>query len=274
MSLQIRDLSVDLDATRIVSDVTFAVPDRTFAGLLGPNGSGKSTILKTIYRLLRPTAGTVLLDTQPIHELPARAVARRLAVVSQENTVEFDLTAAEMVSLGRLPHQRPLEGDTDTDRAVVADALATVGCAALAHRSFHTLSGGEKQRVLVARALAQQADHLILDEPTSHLDIRYQTEVLDLVAGLGITVLAALHDLGLAALYCDEIHLLSAGRLCTSGPPDAVITVERVQQVYGADVLVVPHPETGTPQLLARRTPPGRRPAAPHASTVPTPGSA
>ena len=261
MSLELRGLSVDIDTTRIVSDVSFAVGDCTFAGLLGPNGSGKSTILKTIYRLLRPAAGVVLLNGQPIHDLPAREVARRVAVVSQENTIEFDLTVAEMVILGRLPHKRLFESDTDTDRAVVADALATVGCAALANRSFHTLSGGEKQRVLVARALAQQADHLILDEPTNHLDIRYQTEVLDLVAGLGVTVLAALHDLGLAALYCDEIHLLSAGRLCTSGRPQDVITVERVQQVYGADVLVIPHPETGTPQLLARRNP-APRPAA------------
>jgi iron complex transport system ATP-binding protein len=253
MSLQLRDLSVDIGATRIVSDVSFTVADGTFAGLLGPNGSGKSTILKTIYRLLRPAAGDVLLNGEPIHGLAPRDVARRVAVVSQDNTIEFDLSVAEMVILGRLPHQRRFEGDTDTDRAVVADALTTVGCAALAQRSFHTLSGGEKQRVLVARALAQQADHLILDEPTSHLDIRYQTEVLDLVAGLGVTVLAALHDLGLAGLYCDEIHLLSAGRLCTSGHPAEVITVDRVQQIYGADVLVIPHPETGTPQLLARR---------------------
>ncbi len=254
MSLELRNLSVDIDATRIVSDVSFAIADHTFAGLLGPNGSGKSTILKTIYRLHRPASGVVLLNGNPIHDLPARDVARRVAVVSQENTIEFDLTVAEMVILGRLPHQRRFAGDTDTDRAVVADALATVGCAALANRSFHTLSGGEKQRVLVARALVQQADHLILDEPTSHLDIRYQTEVLELVAGLGVTVLAALHDLGLAALFCDEIHLLSAGRLCTSGRPGEVITVERVREVYGADVLVIPHPETGTPQLLARRT--------------------
>ncbi len=135
----------------------------------------------------------------------------------------------------------------------MADAIERVGCADLAHRDFHSLSGGEKQRVLIARALAQQADHLVLDEPTSHLDIRYQTGIAELVAGLGITVLAAVHDLSLAGLFCDTVHLLAGGRLAATGPPAAVITPETVRAVYGADVLVVEHPETGTPQLLLRR---------------------
>lgn len=253
MTLELRDVSVDLGPRRILSDVSLTVRDRAFVGLLGPNGSGKTTLLKSVTRVNRPAAGSVLLDGRTVHELRSREAARRIAFVGQETVVEFDITVRDMVMLGRLPHQRAYAADNETDRSVVASALATADCSHLATRTFHTLSGGEKQRVLVARALTQQADHLVLDEPTAHLDIRYQTEILELVAGLGLTVLVALHDLGLAAMYCDEVHLLSSGRLCASGPPGQVITVERVQQVYGADVIVIPHPETGTPQLLPRR---------------------
>ena len=136
----------------------------------------------------------------------------------------------------------------------MAEAIERVGCDDLAHRSFNTLSGGEKQRVLIARALAQGADHLILDEPTNHLDIRYQIEVLELVAGLGVTVLAALHDLSLAALFCDTVYLIADGQIVAGGPPGSVITAETVRHAYGADVLVIDHPDTGTPHLIPRRS--------------------
>jgi iron complex transport system ATP-binding protein len=255
VSLEFSGVSIDLAKTRIVSDVSFTVADGIFAGLLGPNGSGKTTLLKAAYRFCQPSAGAVLLDGADVRTLAARDVARRLAVVAQESRVEFDLTAAEMVMLGRLPHKRLLDGDDVQDHEIVRTCLERVGCAGVAARSFHTLSGGEKQRVLVARALAQGADHLILDEPTNHLDIRYQTDILDLVDDLGITVLAAFHDLGLAALYCDQIHLLAGGRLVATGPPAEVITTETIEAIYGAQVLVINHPETGAPQLLPRRSP-------------------
>jgi iron complex transport system ATP-binding protein len=128
-----------------------------------------------------------------------------------------------------------------------------VGCEDLAHRGFNTLSGGEKQRVLIAQAIAQGADHLILDEPTNHLDIRYQIEIMELVSALGVTVLAAIHDLSLAALFCDTVHLIAGGRVIAGGPPGSVITAEMVRQAYGADVLVIEHPETGAPHLIPRR---------------------
>ena len=140
----------------------------------------------------------------------------------------------------------------------------------LAHRGFNTLSGGEKQRVLIAQALAQGADHLILDEPTSHLDIRYQVEILELVAGLGITVLAAIHDLSLAALFCDTVHLIAGGQLITGGPPEQVLTAATVRAAYGTEVLVIAHPETGTPHLIPRRARHQDRPA-PRASPAPDP---
>ena len=184
----------------------------------------------------------------------SRDAARRVAVVAQETTAEFDFSVYEMVMVGRTPHKRAFERDDDTDRAVVEHAIERVGCEHLGGRSFNTLSGGEKQRVLIARALAQGASHLILDEPTNHLDIRYQIEVLELVAGLGVTVLAALHDLSLAALFCHTVYLLADGEIVTGGPPASVITTEMVRHAYGADVLIVEHPETGTPHLIPRRS--------------------
>jgi iron complex transport system ATP-binding protein len=260
MSLELAGLAVDIGGRRIVSGIGLTVPDGGFAGLLGPNGSGKSTILKAIYRVHRPSAGSILLDGADLLALRPRDAARRIAVVAQEFALEFDFTVAEMVMIGRTPHKRAFDRDDAADRDIVHQAMSQVGCADLADRGFNTLSGGEKQRVLIALAVAQGADHLILDEPTNHLDIRYQVEILELVAGLGITVLAAIHDLSLAALFCDQVHLIAGGALVASGPPEAVLTAERIQAAYGADVLVIEHPETGTPHLIPRRA---ARPPAP-----------
>jgi iron complex transport system ATP-binding protein len=254
MSLEIRNLSVDIAGRRIVSGVDIAVPDGRFVGLLGPNGSGKSTILKALYRVHRPATGRVLLDGEDLLSMRPRDAARKVAVVAQETTAEFDFTVWETVMIGRTPHKRSFERDDDTDRHIVEEAIARVGCEQLSSRSFNTLSGGEKQRVLIARALAQGSTHLILDEPTNHLDIRYQVEVLELVAGLDVTVLAALHDLSLASLFCDTLYLLADGCIVTGGPPTAVITSEMVRHAYGADVLIVDHPENGTPHLIPRRS--------------------
>ena len=256
MSLRLDGLSVDLTGRRIVTDISITVADGQFVGLLGPNGSGKSTILKTIYRVHRPAAGRVLLDGADLLAMRPRDAARRVAVVAQETVSEFDFTAAEIVMIGRTPHKQAFSRDTDEDRRAVTEAMERVGCEHLAHRSFNTLSGGEKQLVLIARALAQGADHLILDEPTNHLDIRYQLGILELVVGLGATVLAALHDLSLAALFCQTVHMLADGRIVAGGPPGTVITPAAIRTAYGADVLVIEHPETGTPHLIPRRIQP------------------
>jgi iron complex transport system ATP-binding protein len=258
VSLRLDQLSVDIAGRRIVTGIDLAVGDQEFAGLVGPNGSGKSTILKAIYRVHRPSGGRVLLDGADLLSLRPRDAARRIAVVAQESTSEFDFTVREMVIIGRTPHKRSFDRDTEADRDIVDHAIERVGCESLARRRFNTLSGGEKQLVLIARALAQEANHLILDEPTNHLDIHHQVEILEVVAGLGVTVLAALHDLSLAALFCNTIHVLSDGQLVTAGPPAAVLTAETIRRAYGADVLVIDHPDTGTPHLIPRRA----RPAA------------
>jgi iron complex transport system ATP-binding protein len=256
VSLRLDRLSVDIAGRRIVTGIALAVGDQEFAGLVGPNGSGKSTILKAIYRVHRPAGGRILLDGTDLLSLRPRDAARRIAVVAQETTSEFDFTVREMVMIGRTPHKRSFDRDTATDRSIVDQAIERVGCEQLAQRRFNTLSGGEKQLVLIARALAQEADHLILDEPTNHLDIHHQVEILEVVAGLGVTVLAALHDLSLASLFCHTIHVLSEGQVVTAGPPGAVLTPETIRRAYGADVLVIEHPDTGTPHLIPRRVQP------------------
>jgi len=274
VSLCIERLSVDIAGRRIVTGISLAAADGQFTGLLGPNGSGKSTILKTVYRVHKPAAGRVLLDGADLLALPARDAARRVAVVAQESTSEFDYTVREMVMIGRTPHKRAFGGDTDADRSAVEQAIERAGCGYLLPRSFNTLSGGEKQLVLIARALAQGADHLILDEPTNHLDIRHQVEILEVVAGLGVTVLAALHDLSLAALFCQSAYLLAGGRVILGGPPASVLTAPAILRAYGADVLVIDHPDTGTPHLIPRRIRPGDdspRPGIPDASIPASP---
>lgn len=271
MSLRLDGLSVDITGRRIVTGVDLTVSDHEFAGLVGPNGSGKSTILKAIYRVYPPSAGRVLLDGTDLLSLRPRDAARRIAVVTQESTSEFDFTVREMVMIGRTPHKGHFDRDTAADHGIVDQAIERVGCEQLAYRRFNTLSGGEKQLVLIARALAQEADHLILDEPTNHLDIHHQVEILELVAGLGVTVLAALHDLSLAALFSRVIYVLCAGQLVTGGPPGSVLTPEIIRQAYGADVLVIEHPDTGTPHLIPRRVQPATRPQLAEDAPAPSP---
>jgi iron complex transport system ATP-binding protein len=249
MKLLVQGVAVSLDGCPIVADAELVVTDGEFVGLVGPNGCGKSTLLRSIYRALRPSAGLISLDDDDLWRLPAKEAARRVAVVAQEGPSDLDFTVDEVVALGRTPHKRPLDRDTDTDREICADALERVGMAATRERSYASLSGGEKQRVQVARALAQRSYLHLLDEPTNHLDIRYQLEILGLVRGLGHATLAAIHDLNLAAQYCDRIYVMAAGRLVASGPPDMVLTPERIAECFGVRAHRWTHPGTGRPFL-------------------------
>jgi iron complex transport system ATP-binding protein len=216
-----------------------------FVGLVGPNGSGKSSLLKTIYRVLPPSAGAVRLDGDDVWSMPARAAARRMAVVGQDGHGEFDFSVREIVMMGRSPHKSMFARDNAADADAVARALALVNLSAFADRTFATLSGGEKQRTLLARAIAQEPKVLILDEPTNHLDVRYQLELLGLVKALKVTTLAALHDLNLAAQYCDRIFMLEGGRVVARGMPHEVFDRDRIASVYRVDADVIRHPRTG-----------------------------
>lgn len=219
-------------------------------GVLGANGAGKSTLLRLIYRYNRPNTGRVLIDGEDVHRLPARRVAQRVAAVLQEQPSDFALTVTEIVALGRAPHRRALAGPSARDLHLVDHALERLNLGAFARRSFGTLSGGERQRVMVARALAQEPGLIVLDEPTNHLDIRHQHAVLDLARSLGRTVLAALHDLNLAAQYCDHVIVLDHGSVVAAGSPDDVFVEEILAPVFGVHVDRVRHPRTGTTQIL------------------------
>ena len=227
----------------IITDITLAACDEV-VGIVGPNGSGKSTTLRCVYRAMKPDVGAVLIDGVSVHK--RQQLARDLAALTQESQVEFDFTVAEVVEMGRLPHER----DSARDHRIVRDALATVDLSGLAERSFLSLSGGERQRVLIARAIAQEPRVLVLDEPTNHLDIRHQLDVLALARGLGVTVLTVLHDLNLAASYCDRLYVLDEGRLVASGTPEEVLVPELIAKVFHVTAHVVQHPTTGVPQLL------------------------
>ena len=245
MKLQTENVSWSVEAKKIIDAVTLTVAEGEFVGLLGPNGSGKSSLLRTIYRILKPDAGLIELAGANVWQLSARDVARQMAVVMQERTGEFDFSVHEMVMMGRNPHKGMFDRDTLHDFQLVNNALERVDMTDFAQRSFLTLSGGEKQRVLIARALVQQAKFLVLDEPTNHLDIHYQLEILDLVKKVGVTSIAALHELNLAAFYCDQLYVLKAGRLVASGRPEDVLRPDLIRQVYGVWSEVATHPLTG-----------------------------
>ncbi|CAM4427760.1 heme ABC transporter ATP-binding protein [Deinococcus marmoris] len=249
MKLDLSSVGADLGARRIVDDVTLHVQAGEIVGLIGPNGSGKSTLLRTVYRMLRPVAGRVTLGTDDLWRLPPREAARRVAVVAQEAAPEFEFTVSEVVEMGRTPHKGAFARDTPQDASIVRGALARVDLQAFAQRDFATLSGGEKQRVMVARALAQEPKLLVLDEPTNHLDIHHQLELLELLRSLKLTILVTLHDLNLAAAYCDRLYLLDAGRLVACGAPQDVLTPELLRQVYRVDVVVSRHPVTARHHL-------------------------
>ncbi|MEO6085130.1 MAG: heme ABC transporter ATP-binding protein [Umezawaea sp.] len=246
-------MELELDAISvagIVHEISLTAGTGEVVGVVGPNGSGKSTTLRCVYRALKPTTGAVLLDGRDLLSLPTKESARQLAALTQDSHVEFDFTVSEVVAMGRLPHQSAFDRDTDHDRELIADSLRRVDATHLAARSFLTLSGGERQRVLIARALAQEPQVLVLDEPTNHLDIRHQLDVLALVRGTGLTVLTVLHDLNLAAAYCDRIHVLDGGRVVAGGKPADVLTPDLIQAVFGVRAHLVPHPVSGVPQLL------------------------
>jgi iron complex transport system ATP-binding protein len=253
MRLDIDDVTIEASGVRLVEDVRLAVGSGSFVGLVGPNGSGKSTLLRSVYRALRPAGGAIRLDGDDLHAMDPRAAARALAALPQESSAEFDFTVAEVVAMGRLPHRNRTAA---SDRDICARAMARTGVAHLADRGFLSLSGGEKQRVLIARALAQQPRVLVLDEPTNHLDIAHQLDVLSLVRGSGTTVLAALHDLNLAAAHCDVLHVIDGGRIVASGPPQDVLRPALLAEVFGVRAHPVRHPETGAVQLLFDLLPP------------------
>lgn len=233
----------------ILEQVSLEVRPGEFVGVIGPNGSGKTSSLRCAFRYHQPLAGEVRLAERNIWQQPAYWHARHAAVVLQEFPEDFGLSVHEVVDMGRTPHKTMFQGNSAGDRAIVSAALEQVGLLAQQHQPFETLSGGEKQRALLARALAQQPSLLILDEPTNHLDLRHQLELLRLVRRLRISTIATLHDLNLAAAFCDRLYVLQQGRVVASGTPATVLTSALLEQVFGVQALIDTHPVAGHPRI-------------------------
>lgn len=254
IDLQIERLDFSYLNGRVLHDINLSVTPGEMVGLLGPNGSGKTTLMKLVSGILKPDRGTIRLGGQDLSHLPRKYIASRIAVAPQQFHIPFAFTVSEVVMLGRIPFIKTFTGETAADRQAAATAMEQTGASHIAHRRFDELSGGERQKAILAMALAQQPRLLLLDEPVVHLDISHQIETLELVRNLNIeqkiTVIAAMHDLNLASLYFDRLILLDQGRVYAQGTPAQVLTEERIREVYAASVRVEPHPATGVPHII------------------------
>lgn len=238
MNIKTDNIQVLFGSKPILHDISLAIHDKEFVGIIGPNGSGKSTFLKCLYRVLQPSGGKIYFDGSELSSLSHRDRALKMAVVAQHSTVNFDFSVLEMVLMGRSPYKGLLDRDQLDDYEIARHALAEVGLSDFESRNFNTLSGGEQQRVILARALAQRTECLVLDEPTNHLDIKYQLELMTIVKRLDATVVSAIHDLNLAAIYCDRIIALKDGHIVCSGIPQEVLTAETIRHIYGVSATV------------------------------------
>ncbi|WP_235485332.1 ABC transporter ATP-binding protein [Streptomyces roseoverticillatus] len=255
--LAARDLTLAYEDRTVVDGLDLAVPDGEVTIVIGPNACGKSTLLRALGRLLKPACGTVLLDGEDLARIPTRTIAKSLGLLPQTPVAPEAITVADLVARGRQPHQRWWQQWSEDDERAVADAMARTDTTALAERAVDELSGGQRQRVWIAMALAQETDLLLLDEPTTYLDIAHQVEVLDLVRRLnrerGRTVVAVLHDLNQAARYADHLVAMKAGRIVAQGRPADIVTADLVREVFGLQSVVVPDPVTGSPLVVPGR---------------------
>lgn len=261
--LQVESATIGYDKRVISRDLSVAVPDRSFTVIVGPNACGKSTLLRGLSRLLKPSAGQVVLDGVDIGSFKTKEVARRVGLLPQTSLAPDGITVADLVARGRYPHQGFMRQWTEADEQAVARAMAQTSVTDLSGRLVDELSGGQRQRVWVAMALAQHTDIVLLDEPTTFLDIAHQIELMELFTdlhGVGHTLVAVLHDLNQAARYGTHLIAMKDGAVVAEGTPDQVVTAELVEEVFGLRCLVVPDPVTGTPQVV----PLGRDRSRPH----------
>ncbi len=265
--LKVHDVECRYKAHPALQGVSLVVPRGIFLGLIGPNGAGKSTLLKTLAATLKPRRGVVLFNGEELDKISRRALARQVSVVPQETSVSFPFTAYEVVMMGRHPHLGRFARESKRDFALVREAMEAANCWHLRDRSILEISGGERQRVILARALAQEPEVILLDEPTTHLDLTSQLEILGVLKTLNtrrrLTVLAVFHDLNLAAQFCDQLVLLHEGKIFAAGTPERVLTRETIRAVYRTDALVIKHPLTGMPQVVLLPQPDREKPSLP-----------
>ncbi|MEW2418837.1 ABC transporter ATP-binding protein [Streptomyces sp. NPDC046866] len=264
--LTAQNVTLGYEQRVIAENLSVEIPDHSFTVIVGPNACGKSTLLRALSRMLKPSAGQVLLDGQAISSLPAKKVARTLGLLPQSSVAPDGITVADLVARGRYPHQGLLRQWSSQDERIVRESMASTGVAELADRTVDELSGGQRQRVWIAMALAQQTPLLLLDEPTTYLDIQHQIDVLDLCAELhenqGRTLVAVLHDLNHAARYATHLIAMRGGKVIAEGPPAEVVTAELVERVFGLRCRIIDDPETGTPLVIPAARRAARQPAA------------
>ncbi len=238
MEILAKNIKKSIGNKEILQQINLDVKNKEFLGIIGPNGSGKSTFLKCVYRILKPSSGEIFFNGKNIDELSFRQTALDLAVVAQHNFYSFDFNVLDVVLMGRSPHKKILERDNKKDYDIAYKSLEIVGLKDFAERSFTTLSGGEQQRFILARALTQETESLILDEPTNHLDIKYQLQIMDIVKSLNLTVIAAIHDLNIAAMYCDRLVALKDGQIVGAGKPKDLLTEKFIKDLYEVDTKI------------------------------------
>lgn len=238
IKVKVENLKFNIDKKEILKDISFEVPRGSFVGIIGPNGCGKSTLLKNLYRLYKPSSGRITLDNKDLIKMKDKDCAKEIAVLAQESNSQFDFTVEQIVKMGRYPYKSIFEDYSKSDLQMVKDTLEKVGLNNYSNRSFSNLSGGEKQRTLIARALVQNTDFLILDEPTNHLDIGYQIQLMDLIKSLNITTLSAIHDMNMASMYCDYLIVMQNGQIKDFGKVKDVITSEMLKEIFGVNAYV------------------------------------
>lgn len=253
-ALHVKDVSVGYGERTVLDTLNVDIKRGAVTSIVGPNGCGKSTLLRTMSRLLNPTKGEIVLDGKSIHDIPTRKLATQLGLLPQTPIAPDGIVVADLVGRGRTPHQGILGRWSQQDYDIVAEALEITGISDLAERSIDELSGGQRQRVWIAMALAQRTDTLLLDEPTTYLDVKHQLDVLDLLTELnrdrGTTIVMVLHDLNLAARYSDELVAVSGGKVFAHGHPREVITKENVKSVFGIDSVIITDPVSDQPAVM------------------------
>ncbi|NLN86241.1 MAG: heme ABC transporter ATP-binding protein [Syntrophomonadaceae bacterium] len=254
MIFDILGITCTYGATPVLQDASLQIHTSDMVGIVGPNGSGKSTLLRAMSRVLQPLHGKVMLEEEDIYKVPATQIAKKMAVVVQEQSLSFPFTVRDLIMMGRIPHMKRFASEGRLDIGIVEQAMDLTDTTRLADRQVNELSGGEKQRVLLARALAQEPKILLLDEPTSYLDLNYQIEIMQLLAKLrrqyGITIIMVLHDLNLASRYCDYLVLIKQGTIHAIGPPQHVITADMIKDVYGCEIKVEQFDLAAPPYIL------------------------
>lgn len=255
-TLQANNIAVGYDKRTIIEDMSIQIPSNKISVIIGGNGCGKSTLLKTFTRLIKPTSGNVILDGKKISSIPTKQLAQTVGLMAQSSIAPEGIKVSELVARGRFPYQPFFGGFRNEDYVAIAEALELMGITDLADSNVEELSGGQRQRVWIAMALAQQTDILLLDEPTTFLDITYQIEILDLLTDLnkkrGTTVVMVLHDINLSARYADYIFALSDGTLIAEGKPEEVITESMIQRIFNLDCVVIKDPVAGSPFIVPK----------------------